>query len=414
MAQRIVVVGGGVIGLCAAFALERRGCRVTVVTDGEPGQGASSVNAGWIVPSLSEPVPAPGLVRTSLRWMGRPDSPLYIQPRPNPDLVRWLIAFWRRCNARDYAAGLAATAELNRQTFALYDDLAAAGVRFERHRTGVLFAYVSPAALEHDLRGLEPLRQFGMDVPAPIWGDDVRELEPALGDQITGGFWFAQEQHLRPDSLIAGLVNSLQERGVEIRTRTRVTGFDRDKTRITNVRLERGRLETDAVLIAAGSWTPAVARLAGARVPIQPGKGYCLDYAPPPVPVQHALYLHEARVAVTPLHGLTRLAGTMEFSGVNTHLRPERIAAIARAGATALRDWPADPAIATAGTGMRPMTPDGLPVIGLLKGFRNLAVAAGHAMLGVTLAPATAEAIAEVMTTGRVPEVLRPFDPGRF
>ena len=159
----------------------------------------------------------------------------------------------------------------------------------------------------------------------------------------------------------------LTARGVEIRTRTRVTGFDRDKDRITNVRLERGRLETDAVLIAAGAWTPAVARLAGARLPIQAGKGYCLDYAPPPVPVGHALYLHETRVAVTPLDGIIRLAGTMEFSGINTHVRPERIAAIARAGATALRDWPADPGAATAGTGMRPMTPDGLPVIGLLK-----------------------------------------------
>ncbi|MEA2512563.1 MAG: D-amino-acid dehydrogenase [Thermomicrobiales bacterium] len=414
MTERIVVVGGGVIGLCAAFALERRGCRVTVVTAGEPGEGASAVNAGWIVPSLSEPVPAPGLVRTSLRWMGRSDSPLYIQPRPNPELLRWLVAFWRHCNARAYAAGLAATAELNRRSFALYDELTAAGVRFEQHRTGVLFAYVSPAALEHDLRAMEPLRQFGMDVPSPVWGDDVRELEPALGDAITGGFWFSQERHIRPDTLTAGLVEHLTARGVEIRSRTRVTGFDRVNDRITNVRLERGRLEADAVLIAAGSWTPRVARLAGVRVPIQPGKGYCLDYAPPPFPVRHALYLHEARVAVTPLDGLTRLAGTMEFSGINDRIRPERVAAIARAGATGLRNWPTDLGTARAGSGMRPMTPDGLPVIGPLKGYRNLTVASGHAMLGVTLAPATGEAIAEVITTGRTPDILRPFDPGRF
>jgi D-amino-acid dehydrogenase len=414
MTQRIVIVGGGVIGLCAAFALQRRGCRVTVLTAGEPGEGASAVNAGWIVPSLSEPVPAPGLVGTSLRWMRRSDSPLYIRPRPHPDLAHWLISFWRHCNARDYTAGLAATAELNRNTFALYDDLAAAGVRFEQHRTGVLFAYVSPAALEHDLRAAEPLRQFGIDVPSPLWGDAVREIEPALGNAITGGYWFAQERHVRPDSLIAGLVDYLTAHGVDLRPRTGVIGFDRERDRITNVRLQRGRLETDAVLICAGAWTPAVVRLAGARLPIQPGKGYCLDYAPSPVPVRHALYLHEARVAVTPLTGLTRLAGTMEFSGLNDRIRPERTAAIARAGATALRDWPTDPAIARAGTGPRPMTPDGLPVIGLLKGFRNLAVAAGHAMLGVTLAPATAEAIADVITTGRLPDVLRPFDPARF
>jgi D-amino-acid dehydrogenase len=414
VARRVVVVGGGVIGLCAAFFLERRGWRVTVLTAGRPGEGASAVNAGWIVPALSEPVPAPGLVGTSLRWMRRSDSPLYIQPRPSLDLLRWLVAFWRHCNAQAYEAGLAATAELNRQTFALYDELAAAGVRFEQHRTGVLFAYVSPAALEHDLRAMEPLRRFGIEVPSPLWGDAVRALEPALGDGIGGGFWFAQERHVRPDTLTAGLVAQLTARGVEIRPRTRVTGFDRESDQVTNVRLERGRLEADAVLLCAGAWTPAVARLAGARVPIEAGKGYCLDYVPPPTGVGHAVYLHEARVAVTPLDGMVRLAGTMEFAGIDERVRPQRVAAIARAGATALHGWPANPGAARVGSGLRPMTPDGLPVIGRLKGFRNLAVASGHAMLGLTLAPATGEAMAELLTTGRAPEVLRPFDPGRF
>jgi D-amino-acid dehydrogenase len=413
-ARRAVVVGGGVIGLCAALFLERRGWRVTVLTAGQPGEGASSVNAGWITPALSEPVPAPGLVGTSLRWMRRSDSPLYIQPRPSFDLLRWLAAFWRHCNANDYEAGLAATAELNRRTFALYDELAAAGVCFEQHRTGVLFAYLSPAALEHDLRAMEPLRRFGMDVPAPLWGDDVRALEPALGAGIGGGFWFRQERHVRPATLVAGLVAQLTARGVEIRPGTRVTGFDRERDRVTNVRLERGRLEADAVVVCAGAWTPAVARLAGARVPIEAGKGYCLDYAPPPIGVAHAIYLHEARVAVTPLDGMVRLAGTMEFAGIDDRIRPERVAAIARAGARALRGWPTDPGAARVGSGLRPMTPDGLPVIGLLRGFHNLAVASGHAMLGLTLAPATAEAVAELLTTGRPPEVLRPFDPRRF
>src|SRR5262249_47419553 len=144
MTPRIVIVGGGVIGLCAAFALQRRGCRVTVLTAGAPGEGASAVNAGWIVPSLSEPLPAPRLVRSAT-------SP-YTHPPPPPDLARWLSPFVRPYTARHFSSGLPATAELNRCTFALYDDLAAAGVRFEQHRTGVLFAYVSPAALEHDLR----------------------------------------------------------------------------------------------------------------------------------------------------------------------------------------------------------------------------------------------------------------------
>ncbi len=415
MTGRVAIIGGGVIGLCSAFFLQRRGWQVTLLTAGAPGHGASAVNAGWIVPSLSEPVPAPGLVTTSLRWMLRSDSPLYIRPRPDPALLWWLIRFWRHCNARDYAHGLAATAELNRRTFALYDDLAAAGVRFEEHRTGILFAYHSPAALEHDLRAMEPLRAHGVNVPSePLWGDAVRAFEPALSQSIAGGFWLDQERHVRPDSLVAGLVEALVERGVDIRTETRVTGFDLANGHLTNVRFERGRLEVDAAVLCAGAWTGRLAKLAGARLPIQGGKGYSLDYAPPPRPVGHALYLHEARVAVTPLNGMVRLAGTMEFSGLNHRIRPERVAAIARAGAAALRDWPADPGIAHVGTGLRPMTPDGLPVIGWLLGVRNLAVASGHAMLGMTLAPATGEAVAELVTSGSPPEVLRPFDPARF
>jgi D-amino-acid dehydrogenase len=155
--------------------------------------------------------------------------------------------------------------------------------------------------------------------------------------------------------------------------------------------------------------------MAGARVPIEAGKGYSLDYAPPPRPIGTPLYLHEARVAVTPFVDSVRLAGTMELSGLNEIIRPGRVAAIARAAAACLRDWPADSSRATTvWTGMRPMTPDGLPVIGLLPGYGNLAIAGGHAMLGVTLAPATGEALAELLTTGQAPSVLAPFDPARF
>jgi D-amino-acid dehydrogenase len=139
-----------VIGLCCAVALHQRGAAVTVLDSGPPERAASHANAGWIVPSLAGPVPAPGLVATSLRWMLKPDSPLYVQPRPDPAFLRWLIAFWRRCNPRDYAAGLAAIGELGRQTLTLYDRLRAAGVTFEEHKSGLLFVYRDPRALDHD------------------------------------------------------------------------------------------------------------------------------------------------------------------------------------------------------------------------------------------------------------------------
>lgn len=420
MGERVVVVGGGVIGLGAAWALAKRGWAVTVLDAAAPGSGASSGNAGWIVPALSGPVPAPGLVRTSLAWMARPGSPLYIKPRLDGELARWLLAFWRHCTARDYRAGLDATMTLNARTMALYDELQADGVACERHAAGLLCAYRDRRACEHDLRALEPLTAHGYDLPPLLDGGAVRDLEPALAPAVTSGYFLPGERHLRPDGLIAGLVSHLTGRGVAIRPGTPATGFEiaiqgqPGGRRVTAVATPDGRIAADAVVIAAGAWTPGVARLAGVRVPIQAGKGYHLDYAPAPVAVGRAVYLHEARVAVTPLAGLLRLSGTMEFSGLNREIPPARVAAIARAGQRYFRDWPAVPGGAATWSGMRPMTPDGLPVIGRAPGFGNLALASGHAMLGVTLAPASGEALADLLTTGRVPDVLQPFDPGRF
>ena len=414
----VVIVGGGIVGLAVAHALRRRGCAVTVVEAGRLGGAASHGNAGWIVPSLSGPVPAPGLVRTSVRWMLRPDSPLYVRPRADPTFLRWLLAFWRRCNAGDYRAGLEAVAELNRQTMALFDAYRADGVVFEGYADGLVSAYLDRHELERDVRGLELLRPFGYDAPALLDGAAVRQLEPALTDAVGGGYHVPQERHVRPDSLIAGLVDRLETDGVQLLAEAPVVGIEHRNGWATAVETPRGRLATDAIVVCAGAWTPGVLRLAGGRrVPIEAGKGYSLDYAPPPAlpeAIRRPLYLHEARVAVTPLRGMVRLAGTMELSGRNDRIPPARLAAIARAGTRYLRGWPPDPTLATPWTGMRPMTPDGLPVIGPVPGFANLLVASGHAMLGLTLAPATAEALADLLTTGRPPEVLRPFDPSRF
>jgi D-amino-acid dehydrogenase len=202
-----------------------------------------------------------------------------------------------------------------------------------------------------------------------------------------------------------------------MRPRTGVIGIEHRQGRVSAVATPDGRITARHVVVCAGAWTPVVLRLAGARMPIEAGKGYSLDYAPPPDlshPVRRPLSLHEARVAVTPLDGCLRLAGTMELSGLNHRLESSRLAAIARAGDAYLHGWPADPPRPRVWTGSRPMTPDGLPVIGLVPGFSNVAVASGHAMLGVTLAPVTGEAIAELLTVGKRPEGLAPFDPGRF
>jgi D-amino-acid dehydrogenase len=421
MARAIVVVGGGVVGLCCAAALARRGAEVTVVDAGPRERAASHVNAGWIVPTLAEPVPAPGLVGQSLKWMLRPDSPLLIAPRFDPAFLRWLLAFWRACNARDYRAGREATAALGARTMALYDDLRAAGVAFEQHQDGLLFAYRDDRALGHDHAGLEALQPFGFALPPLLSGEEARGLEPALSDAIAGGYWLERERSVRPDSLVSGLRDWLLGRGVVLRDGERVVGMAGRRGTVTAVVTDRGTIDAEAVVVAAGAWSPQVLAPLGVRLPVEAGKGYAIDFAlPPPLPapIRRPLYLHETRVAITPLDGMLRLAGTMELSGLNDRVRPARVRALAARTGEVVRGWPATLPLDGPGIrvwqGPRPLTPDGLPAIGLAPGWSNLAVATGHSMLGVTLAPATGEAIADLLCDGRLPDVIRPFAPGRF
>ena len=411
--SRTVIIGAGVIGLLCAYELRRRGAEVVVLDRGEPGAGCSAGNAGWIVPSLSGPVPAPGVVGTSLRWMLRPDSPLYIRPASVPLLAPWLLDFWRHCNPTDYHAGLAATAALNRPTMALYDALAAAGVEFEMHADGILYVCLEPATVEHVREELAAVRDHGYAEPAVLGPDEIREFEPGLTGPVQTALWVREERHVRPETLTAGLARWLAANGVEVRSGVEVVGLGRRGREIAGVETRDGTLAADQVLIAAGAWSGALASMAGVCLPMQAGKGYHVTVAGPDLRLHHPMYLMESRIAVSPFEGALRMSGTMELSGINLRLDPRRVAAIRHGADRYLPGWQRG-ASESSWVGMRPLTPDGLPVIGRAPGYENLFLATGHAMLGVTLGPATAAAIAGLMCDGRADVDLAPFDPARF
>ncbi len=411
--SKTVIIGGGAIGLLTAYELHRRGVEVTVIDKADFGRGCSEGNAGWVTPSLSDPVPAPGLLATSLKWMIKRDSPLYVRPSSIPTMAPWLYRFWRNCNEASFNQGMRATARFARPTMKLYDALVENGVEFEMHETGLLFGAMDPEYLEHLADLLDMMLEFDYQPPVELSGRELQEFEPALSDVVTAGLWVREERHVRPETLSAGLVQWLDERGVDLRPGVEVNGLRKGNGGITHVETFEGAIEADSVLIAAGAWSGQVARLAGVDLPMQAGKGYNITVRNPELTLQHATYFSEVRVACSPFNGALRVSGTMELSGVNTTFDPRRLEAIRKGADTCIPHWERGSG-ETTWVGMRPMLPDGLPAIGRAPGFDNLFLATGHAMLGITLGPVTASAIATLMTTGNNEAELIAFSPARF
>jgi D-amino-acid dehydrogenase len=341
--------------------------------------------------------------------MLRSDSPLYIKPTLDPRRVSWLVRLLRNCNERRYGDGLAATVRLNAETFSLFDELEADGIEFEMHRAGLLFCFLEAVNSTHVLTDIDRAAELGYQ-PLLLGPDEVREMEPEITPDVKAGIYLEQERQVRPESLVTGYVKRLLDEGADIRVASQIRGFEYSKGRIVGARNGDGVIEGDEFVIAAGAHSGRLARTIGCRVPIEAGKGYSVHHEPAPVTLSHALYLYEARVGATPFDGAVRFAGTMEFSGINDRLAPKRVDAISASAKRYVHAWP-DDAEGRAWTGMRPMTPDGLPVIGRIA--ENVTIASGHSMLGVTLAPVTGELVGQVVAEGATPEVLRPFDPAR-
>lgn len=414
----VVVVGGGVVGLASAYELASAGADVTVLDTGKLGAGASHGNAAKIAVAESGPVPAPGVLLQGIRWMMRRDSPLAVAPSLAPDHVRFMLAMARRCNLADFEAGLRLHLRLAADANDLLDDYRRLGVDFEMHARGVLLAFETQQRFDAHCASLGIYEEFGM-VPDRLTGEEVQQAEPVLSDRIRFGLRFCEDRQVEPDSLNRALAGRLREMGATVKEGVGVDRLVRQGDRVTRVVTGAGEeLAADAVVLAAGVANAPLAAQLGARLPIRSGKGYSIDYSPAPVQLRTSLTLEDARVAVTPLDGFVRLAGTMEFGRPDDRVDPVRVEAIRRAAREGLRGWSeAEQGERAPWAGQRPMTPDGLPVIGSLDPVGNAYVAGGHGMLGLTLAPATGRMIA-VMVGGDPgtldQDTVRQVSPDRF
>jgi len=416
MSKHVLVIGGGVIGLCAAYYATRRGHRVTLLERGaSEGDGCSHGNAGMVVPSHFTPLAAPGMVALGLKWMWNPESPFYIKPRLDADLWKWGWKFFRAATPAHVARAAPLLRDLSFASRACFEELAAApGPEFGLVKKGLLMLCKTAHTFDDEARMAGRARELG--IPAEVF--DARQtaaLEPNVRMDVAGSVLFPQDCHLAPDRFMQSLRARLEAAGVEFGWNTAVTRWRVGASAVDAVHTARGEFRADEYVLAAGAWSHVVARDLGLALPMQAGKGYSLTLPAPRQLPERCAILTEARVAVTPIGSSLRFGGTMEIAGLDENINPTRVQGIIKAVPRYYPDFdPADFRGLEPWRGLRPCSPDGLPYVGRTARFRNLVIATGHAMMGLSLGPITGRLIAEIISGDNPAFDLRLLDPDRY
>jgi len=389
---------------------------VTVLERGAIGGGASLGNTGWVVPSMTSPLPAPGMVREGIRQLVTRGDAFVLRPSLDPSFVRWLWRFWRSSTPARFDAGIEALLALNRRTLELFDAYRDAGLDFEMVESGLLVVARTQAGLDHYRHIFRRLRTLGYEGSEPVEldGAAVAELEPAVDrSNVAAGLHARVDRYVRPETLTGALADRLREDGVEVAERTGVSALRRADSGWTIVTAEGDR-RADAVVVAAGLAASTLLRPLGMRLAMQPARGYSVTVSGEGTPPRHALYLAEAKIGLSPYEGGVRVAGVFELGASRVEAPPDAGARLLAAARPYLAGWRPDTnASPSTWAGLRPATADGLPLIGAIPSHEGLFVATGHGMLGVTLAPATAALLAPLVLEGHAPPELRPFAPER-
>jgi D-amino-acid dehydrogenase len=417
MSKRVVIIGAGVIGLCTAYYCARRGFDVTIV-EREPARrnGTSFGNAGMIVPSHFIPLAAPGMVALGLKWMGNPASPFYIKPCLDAGLIGWAFRFWRAANAEHVRRSAPLLRDLLLASRAGFEDLAALpGVDFGLVKQGLLMLCRTQHALDEEAGTAQKARELGL--PADVLdAKQAAALDPGARLDIAGAVHFPMDAHLTPERLIAALQSQLEQLGVKFLWEREARDFWTSNGRVRAVILSDGlEIAADEFVLCGGVWSPQLARKLALRLPMEAGKGYSLTLPRPRVLPRLCSILTEARVAVTPMDGALRVGGTMEIAGLDESISALRVRGIIDSFCRYFPEFaPADFDGVQPWSGLRPCSPDGLPYLGRTAHFANLTVAAGHAMMGVSLGPISGRLVAEILSGETPSHDLTMLSPNRY
>jgi D-amino-acid dehydrogenase len=416
MKKSVTVIGGGIIGLSCAVKLAEAGADVVVIEREQVGYGCSYGNAGWMTPCFSMPLPMPGMLLKSMKWMLNPSGPLYIKPVPSLLLTQWLSRFLFSMTESKAQTAIEALVTLSLKSLEDYKKLAIEYPEIEMQQKGLLMVSASRDGVKAATQEMDLVAKY--NIPGKLLNaDEIKHLEPALRGNLLGGVYFSNEAHAEPLKVVQALAKKAAKLGVKILEHTEFQkaniSTDGNLKKIKSIQTSKGEMHGDAFVLASGSWSQAMASELSLNVPILGGKGYALIVdrleAQPQIPIM----IIDRKIAITPRSNSLRIAGTLELVNQDFSITERRVKAIFD-GAKEFLNIPNDIKVHETWRGLRPCTPDGVPLIGWAKNYNNLMLACGHQMLGLQSGLGTGQLVSDLMISGKSELQRSVYDPARF
>ncbi len=413
MAKSVIIIGGGIIGLSCAYYLQKEGHKVTVIDKSDFTSGASYINAGYITPSHIISMAAPGMINKGIKWMFNVSSPFYVKPRLDIDFLKWSLAFKKSARASKVEKAIPVIKDINLFSRKLYEDLKASNdFDFFYQHKGLFMYYKTDKAGEEEWEVGQRAIKEGLKVEN-LSKEEVQKIEKNVALNIKGAVYYHSDAHMTPNEFMPQLKAYLKRNGVSVLGKEEVLDIVVTDNKITAIKTNNLHIKSDEYVIATGSWSQNFAKKLNLNIPIQAGKGYRIN-TNNETNITIPAILTEAKVAVTPMNGFTRFAGTMEIGGINHTINKTRVNSIANAVEQFYPNLKINQQEKEAAQcGLRPCSPDGLPYIGKSSKYKNVTFATGHAMMGWSLGPATGKLVSEIISDKKISLDLSPFHVDR-
>jgi D-amino-acid dehydrogenase len=413
--MKIGIIGGGINGLFSAYYLQKMGYEVTIIEQNNLSDSCSHGNAGMIVPSHIIPLAAPGMIAKGLRWMLSSTSPFYVRPRLSGSLLKWGWLFYKNATAENVEKSIPILRGISLLSKSLYQDFERdVDFDFGWHERGLFMLYQTAAMQHEEIEGAAIANKVGIEAQV-LTAKDVQDLNPNAKINAIGGVLYPGDAQLNPNLLIQGLKNRLFTEGVRFCSNTEVTGFTIKNQKVTSVLTQNDVLDFDEIIVAVGAWSGILSEKLGISLPLQGGKGYSfmLDGLSEKVSIPSIML--EARATATGMGDDLRCAGTMEIAGIDLSVNMNRVQGIVNGVNSFFPELNIKlPQKEVIWRGLRPCSPDGLPYIGRVKHLKNVTIATGHGMMGLSLGPATGKLVSEIIEKGPLSMDVVPLAVERF